>query len=186
MSLEPEVLFVNSDYIKRYTWLNGSVDENLMFPAIYLAQDEYIQQYLGEDLFKLIKQEIKDDDVTIENQILLDEYIRRATCWWSLYELLPHLYMKTDNGSIVIRESDDTTQIAPEDLFRYRDQTKDKALFYTKRMVQYLFNNSTLYPAYSTNESNGIWAEKEVYESNAWMISEGRTQIPRFPKCWFK
>ena len=39
MALTPEVLLIDENYIKKYTWVNGSVDPLLMYPAIYIAQD---------------------------------------------------------------------------------------------------------------------------------------------------
>ena len=50
MALTAEVLFVNPDYMKRITQLNGGVEDAVMVPAIILAQDKHIQQYLGTDL----------------------------------------------------------------------------------------------------------------------------------------
>jgi len=59
MALQPEVLLIDENYIKKYTWINGSVDPLLLYPAIYLSQDKYAQLYLGTDLYN----RIKEDDV---------------------------------------------------------------------------------------------------------------------------
>ena len=56
MALTAEVLFVNPDYMKRMTQLNGGVEDAVMVPAIILAQDKYIQQYLGTDLLEKLKE----------------------------------------------------------------------------------------------------------------------------------
>ena len=37
MALQPEVLLIDENYIKKYTWINGSVDPVLLYPAIYLS-----------------------------------------------------------------------------------------------------------------------------------------------------
>ena len=55
MALQPEVLLIDENYIKKYTWINGSVDPLLLYPAIYLSQDKYAQLYLGTDLYNRIK-----------------------------------------------------------------------------------------------------------------------------------
>jgi len=105
MALQPEVLLIDENYIKKYTWINGSVDPLLMYPAIYLAQDKYAQLYLGTDLYNRIKEDVVNDDITGAYATLLDNYLRRMIMWWTMYEVLPHLYVKTDNGSLVIRTS---------------------------------------------------------------------------------
>ena len=42
MALTAEILFVNPDYMKRLTQLNGGVEDAVMIPAIILAQDKYL------------------------------------------------------------------------------------------------------------------------------------------------
>ena len=98
MALTAEVLFVNPDYMKRLTQLNGGVEDAVMVPAIILAQDKYIQQYLGTDLLEKLKSDISGSGVTGDYETLLDDYVRKATVWWSMVEMLPNLYVKLDNG----------------------------------------------------------------------------------------
>ena len=58
MALTPEILFVNPDYIKRITNINGSIEDAYLVPSIILAQDKYIQLYLGTDLLNKLKADI--------------------------------------------------------------------------------------------------------------------------------
>lgn len=178
MALSPEVLLIDENYIKKYTWINGSVDPLLMYPAIYLAQDEYAQLYLGTDLYEKIKEDVVNNDIAGAYEVLLDKYLRRMIMWWALYEMLPHLYVKTDNGSLVIRTSEDTSPITQTDLQNYRDQARSKAMFYTQRMVDYLCSNSSDFPEYLTNTNNQIYSQTNVYPSNAFEISTGRDVKP--------
>ena len=56
-----------------------------MVPAIILAQDKYIQQYLGTDLLEKLKSDISGSGVTGDYETLLDNYVRKALCggvWW--------------------------------------------------------------------------------------------------------
>ena len=190
MALQPEVLLIDENYIKKYTWINGSVDPLLLYPAIYLSQDKYAQLYLGTDLYNRIKEDVVNDDITGAYATLLDNYLRRMIMWWTMYEVLPHLYVKTDNGSLVIRTSEDTTPISQTDLQNYRDQARQQAMFYTQRMVDYLCHNSADFPEYMTNTTNQIWSQTNVYPSNAFEISSGRDRSPyeyrRIGLGWFR
>ena len=76
MALQAEVLFVNPDYMKRLTQLNGGVEDAVMVPAIILAQDKYIQQYLGTDLLEKLKSDISGSGVSGDYETLLDNYVR--------------------------------------------------------------------------------------------------------------
>lgn len=179
MALQPEVLFIDENYIKKYTWINGSVDPLLLYPAIYLAQDEKIQQYLGTDLYYKIKDDLEANTISGNYLLLLDRYIRRATCWWAMYEVLPHLWVKTDNGSLVQHTSEDTTSISPDAYESYREQTRQKAMFFTARMVDYLCYNQSLFPEYLTNSQNQMWSDSNVYPSNNFEISSGNDRKSR-------
>lgn len=179
MALQPEVLFIDETYIKKYTWVNGSVDPLLLYPAIYLAQDEHIQQYLGTDLYYKLKDDLEAGTITGNYLNLLDRYVRRATCWWTMYEVLPHLYVKTDNGSLVQRISEDTTTIGQQDYQAYREQTRQKAMFFTARMVDFLCYNQSMFPEYTTNTQNQMWSDSNVFPSNNFEISSGRDRIAR-------
>ena len=173
MALTAEVLFVNPDYMKRLTQLNGGVEDAVMVPAIILAQDKYLQQYLGTDLLNKLKSDISGDGVTGDYVTLLDSYVRKATVWWAMVELLPNLYVKLDNGGLVIRTSDKTTPISSDDLHREIENARQNAQFYTSRLVEYLCANQSLFPEYTSNTSPDMFPESQVYYQNGMTISIG-------------
>jgi hypothetical protein len=46
-------------------------------------------------------------------------------------------------------------------------------MFYTARMVDYLCDNTSLFPEYSTNTQNQLYSDTDVYPSNNFEISMG-------------
>lgn len=177
MALTAEVLFVNPDYIKRLTQVNGGVEDSVMVPAIILAQDKHLQNYLGTDLLDKLKSDIAGSGPTGDYATLLDDYVRKATVWWSMVEMLPNLYVKLDNGGLVIRVSDDTQAISESDLHREVENARQNAQFYTTRMVEYLCNNSSLFPEYNSNSGAEMSPEQQVYYQNGMTISGGHDRI---------
>ena len=177
MALTAEVLFVNPDYLKRVTQLNGGVEEAVMVPAIILAQDKYLQQYLGTDLLNKLKADIRDVSLAGVYETLVDDYVRKATAWWSMVEMLPNLYVKLDNGGLVIRTAENTAAIGPDDLHREIENARQNAQFYTTRLVEYLCANLTSYPEYSSNTSPDMLPQRTAYYQNGMTISGGHDQI---------
>jgi hypothetical protein len=171
MALTAEVLFVNPDYIKRLTQLNGGVEEAVMVPAIILAQDKYLQQYLGTDLLNKLKTDVTGASLTGVYQTLLDEYVRKVTVWWAMVEMLPNLYVQLDNGGLIIRTAENTSAITESDLHREIEKARQNAQFYTIRMVEYLLQNSGSFPEYSSNSANDMSPETQVYYQNGMSIS---------------
>ena len=125
MSLQAEVLFVNPDYIKRITNINGSIEDAYLVPSIILSQDKYIQLYLGTDLLDKLKSDISSSSLTGDYATLMNDYVRKATLWWTMVELIPSLYVKMDNGSLVLRVSEGTQTISPDDLHpKWRERVR--------------------------------------------------------------
>lgn len=173
MALTAEVLFVNPDYIKRITNINASVEDSYLVPSIILAQDKYIQLYLGTDLLEKLKADITAGSVTGNYATLLDNYVRKATLWWTMVDLMPSLYVKIDNGGLAIRVSEDTTGISPDDLHRETERARTNAQFYTFRLYKYLCNNSSLFPEYSSNTGADMLPQPADYYQSGLSISRG-------------
>lgn len=173
MALSAEVLFVNPDYLKRMTQLNGGVEDTVMIPPIILAQDKYIQQYLGTDLLNKLKSDIQGGLVSGVYETLLDTYVRKATVWWAMVEMIPNLYVKLDNGGLVIRTAENTGAISQADLHREVENARQNAQFYTTRMVDYLCANQSSFPEYTSNTSPDMFPQSTVYYQNGMTISVG-------------
>ena len=144
MSLTAEVLFINADYLKRFTHVNGSVEEAYIQPSVMLAQDKYIQSFLGTDLFNKLKTDIAGSSLAGDYITLMNSHVRRVTLWWTMLELVPRMHVRLDNGGLVIRVSEDSQPITKGDLNRELDLARQNAQFYTDRMIDYLCENSSL------------------------------------------
>ena len=177
MALQAEVLYVNPDYMKRLTQLNGGVEDAVMVPAIILAQDKYLQQYLGTDLHEKLKAEISGGSLTGNYETLVDTYVRKVTVWWAMVEMLPNLYVRLDNGGLVIRSAENTSPISESDLHREIENARQNAQFYTTRLVEYLCANMTLFPEYTSNSGADMLPDSAVYFQNGMTISGGHDQI---------
>lgn len=173
MALTAEVLFVNPDYMKRLTQLNGGVEDSVMVPSIILAQDKYLQQYLGTDLLDKLKSDISSGTLSGVYETLVDDYVRKSTVWWAMVEMLPNLYVQLDNGGMIIRTAENTAPITEADLHREIEKARQNAQFYTIRMVEYLLQNSGSFPEYSSNSGNDMLPETQVYYQNGMTISGG-------------
>jgi hypothetical protein len=166
-----EVLFVNPNYLKRVTQLNGAVDENYISQAVILAQDKNVQIYLGSDLYDALRTKISGGTLAGNYLTLVENYVRKATAWWTMVELMPSLYVKIDNGGLVIRSSENTTAISQTDYHWELERMRQNANFYTQQMYLYLCQNSSLFPEYSTNLYNRICAQPFRYYQSGLSIS---------------
>lgn len=188
MALTTEVLFVNTDYLKHLTTLSGSVNDAYIVPAVILAQDKYMQQYLGTDLYEKLRSDIKAGNLSGNYLTLMDNWVRKSTAWWSMVELIPNLYVQLDNGGLMIRSAENTNQISQDDLHREIERARQNAQFYTNRMIEYLCNNDTLFPEYSSNTAEEMRPERTVYYQNGLSVSRGQDidwRYNRMPYTWW-
>ena len=174
MAITAEVLLINADYMKRYSHLNGSVEEAYIRPQIMLAQDKYVQSYLGTDLLNRLKDDVMNGTLAGVYDTLLNDYVRKMCLWWTMVEMIPHLYVRLDNGGLAIRTSEDTTPVSKADLDREMNLSRDNAQFYTERLIDYLCVNSTSFPEYTSNVSPDMKPERSTYYDSGLEISSNR------------
>ena len=177
MAIQAEVLLINAEYFKKYTHTNDSVDQNLLNPSIYLAQDKYLQGTLGTKLLQYLKDNIAS--LPADYQTLLDNYVRRAVCWWTMVEVLPHLTYKLDNGTLVQRTSEDASPIDNARMKDFMDKAQSNARFYTERLDDYLCANSSLFPEYQEYENGDIAPRPQRRGESTILFSNGNTASSR-------
>jgi len=179
MPIPTEVLLINVDYIKKFTNVNGSVDPNVLIPCITLAQDKWVSPYLGDDLMAKLKSDVSGAGTAGNYTTLLDNYVRRCVCWWALVEAIPNLTYKIDNGTIVQRDSEDVTVVPDNVMKDMVNRVQGNARYYTKRLVEYLCANSSLFPEYSSNQSPERCPRTQVSGQFNYGISSGNTATGR-------
>ena len=169
-----DVLLINADYMKRYTKLNDSVEDVFIYPSVILAQEKNVQTYLGSNLYDKIIADVEAGTITGVYQTLLDSYIRRAVMWWTMLDLIPAMYVKIDNGGLMIRVSDDTTTISQTDYTRELNNARENAHYYTEKMIRFICANSSDYPEYNTCNTGDLAPVKSVYSVAGFEVSRRR------------
>ena len=172
MAIPQEILLINEDVLKKYTPLTDAVDPNLIRPCIYVAQDMYLQNFLGTNLTNKIKDDVANGTLSGNYEILLNEYILKLLIWWTMVELYPSLLYKHDNGNLVSRQSEDTTPVTKGEMESLKEKARENARFYTKRMVDYLRFNTTLFPEYTNNTDNNIFPDMNPYGKSNFLVSD--------------
>ena len=150
-------LYISSTRIKTDTALGGSVDDNIIMPYILLAQDMFILPVLGTDLDAKLKSDIQGGSLAGDYKTLVETYIQPALVQFAFAELAPFLRLRFVNNSIVVMGDTDTGSAATfEDLSPIISRSKDAAEFYRERLIDYIRNNTSSFPEYSTNSGSDL------------------------------
>ena len=145
-------LYISATRIKKDTALGGSVDDNIIMPYILLAQDMFILPVLGTDLDAKLKSDIQAGSLAGDYKTLVETYIQPALVQFAFQELAPFLRLRFVNNAIVIMCATDQSDSASyEDIKPLIDRSKDAGEFYRQRLIDYIRNNTSSFPEYSTN-----------------------------------
>jgi hypothetical protein len=145
------VLLTNTYRLKKSTPIQENVDDNLLNPYIYKAQETHIQQILGTDLYNKICDDIVANSITGMYQTLLDDYITPCLIEWAFYEVMPFIALKVTNKTIGRGNADYLAEGDLNDLKYLRSTVSDVAQFYGTRIIGFLRQYSNSFPEYTTN-----------------------------------
>jgi len=156
-------LFCNEDKLKSSTAINYNVDTAFLLPFLKIAQDKHLQIILGSKLYDKISSDINGDTLTGGYKTLVDDYIQDSIIHYALVEALPYISFQIKNGSITQKNSENGTAATKSDVTWLIQKERDSAEFYAQRIVDYLCENSSSYPEYSTNTGADISPTSNAY-----------------------
>lgn len=155
-------LLVSEQRMKQWTSLDENVRVEDITPFIINAQDIYTQDVLGTKFYERLKDGVIDDNLTADEQHLLNEYVAKALMQYSLYLMLPTIKYRIVEKGVVSGTSEETAATNLEELKYLRQSVLDTAQFYNKRLVEYLLDNPGMFPDYETPGDDGMMPNKRT------------------------
>ena len=150
-------LYISSTRLKKDPALGGSVDDNLIMPYILLAQDMNILPVLGTDLDAKLKSEIQAETLTGNYKTLVETYIHPALVQFSFTQLVPYLRLRFVNSAVVVMGATEQSSSATyEDLKPVMDTATNAAEFYRQRLIDFIRDNTSAFPEYSSNTGSDL------------------------------
>jgi|TARA_R110000744_G_scaffold103810_1_gene198948 hypothetical protein len=161
------VLFISEAKLKDSTAINLNVDVDLLLPYVRQAQKLYVETKLGTDLNNKLKSLISTGTVgAVGNEAyktLLDDYIGDMLPNWALFNCIPYLRFKVENGNIYSKTSETGNALSTEEAQHLREEVRNTAEYYTERMIDYIRNNNASFPEYSTNTGADVDPDRNAY-----------------------
>jgi len=157
------VLFISEAKLKDSTAINLNVDVELLLPYVRQAQKLYVETKLGTDLTDKLKAEITAVTLTGAYKTLVDDYIGDMLPNWAFYHAIPFLRFKIENGNIYSKTSETGNALSTEEAQHLREEVRNTSEYYTERMIEYVTNNTSSFPEYSTNSGAEISPDRNAY-----------------------
>jgi hypothetical protein len=161
-----QVYFVSPARVKRDTALGSTVDEDIIHPYIQIAQDRHIWTALGTKLYDKLKDDIAGvagATLTGAYKTLVEDYIQPALVQFVFVELAYVVRLRFSNNSITIADSEVGSQASVDDVRLVKEQTESIAMFYRQRMIDYLCDNTSSFPEFSSNTGSDLSPSSRNY-----------------------
>jgi hypothetical protein len=162
-------LFITTEDIKKFTALNGNVDNDKFVQFIKIAQETHIQGFLGTNLYDKINDDIIADDLASPYTTLISKFIKPMLCHWAMVEYLPFSAYTIANKGVYKHNSENSETVSIEELNLLIEKERKIAQSYTQRFLDHICNNSSLYPEYNTNSNGDQFPEKNSHFTG-WML----------------
>lgn len=154
-------LFVSRDEIVKFTALNGNIDTDNFVQWVKVAQDIHIQNYLGTKLFKKINDDIVAGTLAGNYLSLTNVYIKPMLIHWSMVEYLPFAAYTISNKGVYKHNSENSDTVAKEEIDFLVEKERSIAENYTRRFIDYMSFNNSLFPEYNTNSNADVYPDKQ-------------------------
>lgn len=151
-----KALLITTEDMLRSSNLSGDVDSDKFIQYIAIAQDIHIQRLLGTDLLEKIQADIIAGTLTGNYQTLVEDWVKPALIHWALVEFLPMGSVTVSNGGVYRHEPENASALTKEEVDSLVSQERDFAVYYSNRLVDYLCNNSSLFPEYTSNTNEDV------------------------------
>ena len=161
------VLFISESKLKSSTAISLSVDNAILLPYVLQSQKLYVKTKLGSDLYEKLEALITAGTVNDAGNeayaTLLNDYIGSQLPNYALYHAIPFLRFKIENGNIYSKTSESGNSLTTDEAQHLREEVLNTAQYFTERMIDYICNNSTLFPEYTTNSGADVEPSHNAY-----------------------
>ena len=162
-------LFITRTDLVKNSILDGNVDTDKFIQFIKIAQQIYVRNYLGTDLYNKISNEIIAGTLSGNYLTLVQEYVQPMLIHAAMMDYLPFAAYQIKNGGIFKHSSENAETATKEEVDYLVQKERDITEYYTKRFVDYMAFNQGLYPEYLSNSNEDIHPDTDSL-FNGWVL----------------
>ena len=166
------VLFIDRTDLVRNSILDGNVDTDKFIFFIKTAQEIHIQNYLSTKMYNALTAAIVAGIDLPENarwKSLLDEYVVPMLIWFTQVDYIPFASYQIRNGGMFKHRSENAETVSKEEVDYLVEKARTNAEWYSRRFIDFMSFNQTLYPEYTSNSNDDIYPSYDA-TFNGWVL----------------
>ena len=166
------VLFIDRTDLVRNSILDGNVDTDKFIFFIKTAQEIYIQNYLSTQMYDALTEAIVagiDLPANARWKTLLDEYVVPMLIWFTQVDYIPFASYQIRNGGMFKHRSENADTVSKDEVDYLVEKARTNAEWYSRRFIDFMAFNQTLYPEYTSNSNDDIYPSYDA-TFNGWVL----------------
>ena len=165
------VLFINRTDLIRNSIIDGNVDTDKYIQFIKLAQEIHVQNYLGTKMYDALTAAMPniDQPANARWKLLLDDYVVPMLIWFSQVDYIPFASYQIRNGGMFKHRSENAETVSKEEVDYLVEKARTNAEWYSRRFIDYMSFNQTLFPEYTNNSNDDIYPSNSA-TFNGWVL----------------
>ena len=149
-------LFITRTDLVRNSILDGNVDTDKFIHFVKIAQEIHVRNYLGTDLYNKISADIIADTLSGDYLTLVTTYVQPMLIHFAMVDYLPFAAYQVKNNGVYKHTSENAETVNKSEIDYLVSKEREFAEYYTRRFVDYMSFNQTLYPEYRSNTNDDI------------------------------
>jgi len=164
-------LFINRTDLVRNSILDGNIDTDKFIQFIKIAQEIDVQQILGTKMYDGLTTAISDIDnpANARWKTLLDDYVVSMLIWYAQSNYLPFAAYQIKNGGVFKHTSENAQSVDKGEIDFLVEKARTNAEWYSRRFIDYMSFNQTLFPEYTNNVNDDIYPSYDA-TFNGWIL----------------
>ena len=166
------VLFINRTDLIRNSIIDGNVDTDKYIFFLKTAHEIHLQNYMGTKLYEgLTAALIAGIDLAANKRwkTLLDDYIVPMGIWFTQVDYIPFASYQIRNGGMFKHRSENADTVSKEEVDYLVEKARTNAEWYSRRFIDFMSFNQTLYPEYTNNIDDDIYPSYDA-TFNGWVL----------------
>jgi hypothetical protein len=151
------VLLISEVKLKNFTNINKNVDMDVLKAEVQIAQDIDLQTILGSKFYHELLSKVSATGNTFnpDEKILVDEYIQPYLIQTAYFNSFPGLMFRTLNRGVQQGQNEFGTPVEIETFKYLRSIQKQRADFYSQRLLDYLLTGrgQNKFPSYNNSST---------------------------------
>ena len=140
-------------------FLNKNIDTDLMKDAhIEVSQEEHIRPILTQDLYDEIVSQSADDNLTVANATLLDDFIKPALAFFVALDVVPHFSIRMSEKGLMINSSESSEAATRQERMDIMSRFREQGQTMLEKMVRFIEDEDNIddYPLFENGSSEII------------------------------